>query len=249
MIMILPKPQDAFHKMQLYRLLTEILDNPVLAQKIYFKGGTCASMLGFLDRFSVDLDFDLADSSDKKTIDVHLRRIFQDLGFSLRQKSRGEPLYIVSYQAKARERNSIKLSLLPKTSPANIYQPFYLAEIDRYAICQTIETMFANKLVSLTDRYKKYKTIAGRDLYDIHHFFLNGYLFLEKVVEERTGKDIIDYLTELINFIDTKINEKVISQDLNYLLPYDNFRILRKVLKKETILFLKDEIKRRQTKS
>lgn len=31
-----------------------------------FKGGTCASMLGWLDRFSVDLDFDYA--GDKKNI-------------------------------------------------------------------------------------------------------------------------------------------------------------------------------------
>ena len=57
--MILLRPQDTIHKVQLTRLLTEILDNPTLSQNLYFKGGTCAAMLGYLDRFSVDLDFDL----------------------------------------------------------------------------------------------------------------------------------------------------------------------------------------------
>ena len=53
--MILPKPEDAIHKIQLYRLLTAILDSPLLARHVYFKGGTCASMRGLLDRFSVEL--------------------------------------------------------------------------------------------------------------------------------------------------------------------------------------------------
>ncbi|HIP71371.1 MAG TPA: hypothetical protein EYH05_08260, partial [Anaerolineae bacterium] len=51
--------QLAKHRIQLTRLLTEILDDPYLAASLYFKGGTCAAMLGYLDRFSVDLDFDL----------------------------------------------------------------------------------------------------------------------------------------------------------------------------------------------
>ena len=57
--MILLRPQDTIHKVQLTRLLTEILDNSILSQNLYFKGGTCAAILGYLDRFSVDLDFDL----------------------------------------------------------------------------------------------------------------------------------------------------------------------------------------------
>jgi len=35
-----------------------IYDDPILTDNLYFKGGTCAAMLGYLDRFSVDLDFD-----------------------------------------------------------------------------------------------------------------------------------------------------------------------------------------------
>lgn len=53
------KQNIALHKAQLCSLLIKISDNNKLAKNAYFKGGTCASMLGFLDCFSVDLDFDL----------------------------------------------------------------------------------------------------------------------------------------------------------------------------------------------
>ena len=61
--MIIPKPSDAKHKTQMYRLLREILQNNILANKLVFKGGTYAALRGVLDRFSVDLDFDLPNSS------------------------------------------------------------------------------------------------------------------------------------------------------------------------------------------
>jgi predicted nucleotidyltransferase component of viral defense system len=53
------RPQDILHKSYLHRVLAEIVDHPVLSQALAFKGGTCAAMLGYLDRFSIDLDFDV----------------------------------------------------------------------------------------------------------------------------------------------------------------------------------------------
>lgn len=51
--MILPQPKDAVHKVWLYRILAGIFDSAFLADVLAFKGGTCAAMLGYLDRFSV----------------------------------------------------------------------------------------------------------------------------------------------------------------------------------------------------
>ncbi len=56
--MLLVSQKDAIHKAWLYRLLSAICDNKFLVSQLRFKGGTCAAMQGFLDRFSVDLDFD-----------------------------------------------------------------------------------------------------------------------------------------------------------------------------------------------
>ena len=48
--------------------------------------------------------------------------------------------------------------------------------------------MMANKLVAVIDRYAHREAIAGRDLYDIHHFFMKGYRYNEDVICERTGR-------------------------------------------------------------
>lgn len=242
--MILPKREDVFHKIQVYRLLTAILDADTLPKLVYFKGGSCAAMLGFLDRFSVDLDFDVKKNIPLQKFKRGLREIFQNLDLEVDKKSSKTFFYVLKYQSKPGLRNSIKLSFIPLEFKSNVYKPFYLAEIDRYAACQTVETMFGNKLVAITDRYKRMKTIAGRDLYDIHHFFLKGYQYNEKIIEERTGKKPKLYFKELINFISRNITQKTIDEDLSFLMPAARFRKMRKVLKKETLILLKDEMER-----
>jgi len=70
---------NLIHKFQLLRLLTEIVDNPILSQNIYFKGGTAAAMQGFLDRFSIDLDFDLREGSNRSLLRSEFSQIFKKL--------------------------------------------------------------------------------------------------------------------------------------------------------------------------
>jgi len=41
------RPEELLHKSYLNRLLMEIIDRPVMAQSLAFKGGTCASMPGY----------------------------------------------------------------------------------------------------------------------------------------------------------------------------------------------------------
>lgn len=243
--MILPKKEDALHKIQLYRLLSAILDSR-LGQFSFFKGGTCASMLGFSDRFSIDLDFDIKKIINKKMFSGQIIKIFQNLNLSIDKKSSRTFFYLLKYESSQGLRNTIKLSFIDSPYKSNIYKPFYLPEIDRYAVCQTVETMFSHKLVAVTDRYLKNKTIAGRDIYDIHHFFLAGYRYLDGIIEERIGKKTAEYLKELKRFIEEKISDKIISEDLSYLLPYDKFKLIRRVLKRETLMLIKDEIKRRE---
>jgi len=240
--MILPKKEDAIHKAWLLRLLTEILDSKI-AQNVYFKGGTAATLLGFLDRFSLDLDFDLKPKSGVKAIDKELKKIFSFLDLKLDKKSSRSLFYVLKYQSSPGQQNTIKLSLVDYPLKSNQYETFYLKEIDRFAICQTKETMFANKLVAVLDRYQKYKTVAGRDLYDIHHFFLSGFSYLDEVIIERTGKKPKEYFRQLIDFIEKKVDEKIISQDLSFLLPYERFIRIRKILKREVLMWLKEEIK------
>ena len=247
--MLLPNPKDAIHKAWLYRILVVIADDNELVSCFRFKGGTCAAMLGYLDRFSIDLDFDLLTKKNKiPWIRKRLEYYFKDLGLVIRDKSRIGVQYFLKYPAPTtRERNTIKLDTLIPLPLHNQYEAKYLPEIDRTFLCQTIETMFANKLVALIDRYEKQKSIAGRDVYDIHHFFLEGYRYDFRIIEERRKSNVADFLSNLIAFIETHINQDLLDQDLNPLISYAEFRTIRKTLKRECILLLKDELRRLPT--
>jgi hypothetical protein len=95
--------------------------------------------------------------------------------------------------------------------------------------------------VALTDRHEKYQTIAGRDIYDIHHFFLHGYKYTGAVIQERTHFTPQDYFAHLITFIQKYVTQTVINEDLNTLLPQDRFQQIRKILIPETLHFLATE--------
>ena len=104
--------------------------------------------------------------------------------------------------------------------------------------------MFANKLVALLERFEKNNSIAGRDVYDIHHFFMKGYNYEADIIKERREVEVRKYLEELVEFIEKRITQTVINQDLNTILPPDKFNQIRKVLKSETLTLLRDELKR-----
>jgi hypothetical protein len=109
---------------------------------------------------------------------------------------------------------------------------------------QTIETMFANILVTVTDRYNTHKTIAGRDIYDIHHFLVQGYSYCAPVIQDRTGLKPKIYLEQWITFIHDHVTLTVINEDLNTLLPNQQFQRIRKILIPETISLLSMECER-----
>ncbi|PIR62399.1 MAG: hypothetical protein COU65_03525 [Candidatus Pacebacteria bacterium CG10_big_fil_rev_8_21_14_0_10_42_12] len=240
--MLRSNKQQALHKSIIFRVLTAILDDTFLSQNLFFKGGTCASMLGILDRFSVDLDFDLKDRSSALRSAQSLKSIFKKLDLEIKDQSHNTLQYFLKYEAPEQSRNTLKIDAVNTPYLNNKYQKILLTDINRYAICQTKETMFANKLVALIDRYQQNQTIAARDLYDIHHYLISGFDYNPLLITERTEKAPKTYLQDLISFIETKITQKIINQDLNYLIEYKKFNAIRKTLKQETITLLRDRI-------
>lgn len=228
--MILIRQEDILHKFQLLKVLTEIVDNHPLSSNVYFKGGTCATMLGYLDRFSVDLDFDLKKNANKLKLLPEFKKIFKKLDLKVEKGDGKNLLFVLKYDAPKDQRNTLKLSIADVFVEANEYKAFFLAEIDRMVICQTIGTMFANKLVAPIDRYNKHEKIAGRDIYDIHHFFSKGYTFKKEIIEERMKMSAEDYIKKLIRFIEEKMTDRVLTEDL-------------KTLKPETLIFLRSVVK------
>lgn len=243
--MITLNSQDAIHKAWLYRVLIAIVDN-INLHNLHFKGGTCAAMAGFLDRFSVDLDFDYVGGPEGLVKVRHeLEKIFKNLGLEIKDASVKVPQFFLKYPAKNTfNRNTLKIDITFPPPKANVYEPIKLADISRVVICQNISTMFANKLVAVLDRFERNSSIAGRDIYDIHHFFLNGYNYNKDVITERTELSLIDFFTKLSGFISEHVTETILNQDLNPLIPYERFNKLRKELKRETLMFLDDEMRR-----
>lgn len=237
--------QDSTHKAWLYRVLVAIVDNNNL-KDLYFKGGTCAAMAGFLDRFSVDLDFDyIGDTKSLPKVRGELKKIFKDLGLEIKDESSKVPRFFLKYPTNINSnRNTLKIDITFPAPYANVYESLKLKDINRIVVCQNIATMFANKLVAVTDRFERNNSIAGRDIYDIHHFFLNGYNYNKDVIIERTGLTVVEFLKKLKLFIDSRVTETVLNQDLNALIPYERFNRYRKTLKSETLMFIDDEIKR-----
>ncbi len=239
--MITPKKEDAFHKTIMIRVLSSFFNNKEIKKRVAFKGGSCASMAGFLDRFSVDLDFDLLEKKRKEKIRKEIKNTIYSLDLKIKTQSAKELFFIVKYKS-IYPRNSLKISIIGDVPKSNDYQPIFIPELNRFITCQTIETMFANKLVAITDRYKKYHQLAGRDIYDIHYFFSQGFNFKKEIIEERTKIEATTYIKNLIKFIKKNLNQKVIDEDLNFLLLPEKFRAIRKTLILETISFLKSSL-------
>lgn len=242
--MIPTNSNDARHKAMLIRTLIGIADNPMLSASLRFKGGTCAAMSGFLDRFSVDLDFDIVPKASPGAVQIQFYTLFAHLGFIVKQQSKATSFFVVTYPSPPGERNEMKVSAINEIWKANQYELRYLAEIDRALLCQTKATMVANKLVAPLDRYKKYKTIAGRDAYDIHYFLSHRYGYIPEIITERWKKNPVDFFVELQAFLQKHLTQTIIDQDLNTLLLNDIFRSIRLSLKQEIISLLEIEKKR-----
>lgn len=246
-MMNIPDKKDALHKAWLYRLLEAIADNQELPQVMYFKGGTCTAMLGWLPRFSIDLDFDYAGSRDVASIKStrkQLEEIFTRLGLTIKDKSKVGIQYFLKYENPQSGRNTLKIEATFPLFKLSKYAPQRFAEIDRILSCQTKETMFAHKLVAIIDRFEKTGQIAGRDIFDIHHFFLSGFEYDPAVIEERRKVKSRDFFVQLHSFIENKITDTIITEDLSSLLPLPEFRRIRKILKRETLSLIQAEISR-----
>ena len=240
--MILPQPKDAVHKAWLYRTLTTICDEPKLASALAFKGGTCAAMLGWLDRFSIDLDFDFRGSvTDLPEIKQLLETAFASIGLTIKDQSRHGLQYFLEYPAPRGDRNTLSIDATFPPPRANTYATLHLSDIDRIAVCQTKETMFANKLVAPLDRYRLRQSVAGRDIYDIHSFFLQGFGYNAAVIEERRQTSLGQFWQDLLAFLQTQVTEKILTEDLNLLLPPEKFRQIRKYLLPETMRLVKEQ--------
>ncbi len=237
--MLVPNQHAANHRFHLFRILSGLLDNPYLANNCYFKGGTAATMRGILDRFSVDLDFDLANDVKESKIRVALEELFTKLDYPIKESSQRAVQYLLGYEAPANMRSTVKIEMIGHPSQTTRYETAYLQDIDRQAIVQTVETMVANKLLAPQDRWTKHHNIAGRDLYDIYYFLTHDLPYSRELIVEKSALTTSEFFADLIKFVEEKFTQTIIDQDLNTLFDPLTFKKLRLHLKHDALLALR----------
>jgi predicted nucleotidyltransferase component of viral defense system len=224
------------HRKLLFDILVDIYTSSV-GEYLGFKGGTMLYYFYGLDRFSVDLDFDLLDSGKEKEVSKEIKKILEKYGEIADEKDKFFNIFfLLSYQ---KGQQGIKVEISKRNLPINQYEikNFY----GKSVIALNIEDAFAQKLVAATDR----KRIASRDFYDVWFLFKNGYGFNEEIIKERTKKSAVEYLRFLQTFIDKNISERNILRGLGELLSESQKDWVKKNLKKELLSqidFFLDEI-------
>lgn len=163
----------------MFQIIKNIFSDPI-GQHLAFKWGTACYFLYGLDRFSTDLDFDLLQDVDIDTDIAYLLQKYWSI-------KKGQKI-ILSY---GNHDINIKIDINRKIRSSNIY-----THVDFYGTLIRVQdkaTIFANKLVALTERS------TNRDIYDVYFFFNNFADINEHVIRERTGNGLQELYKIILN--------------------------------------------------
>lgn len=175
------------HRQIMYNILKEIFESP-FSKNLAFKWWTACYFLYGLDRFSTDLDFDIiSEIVPWENFDKEIIQILEKY-WILKKWNK----MLLSYWD---DDMNIKIDVSRTIWKNNQYEIVNFFWIDMNV--QTKDTIFANKLVALTDR----KKLANRDIYDVYFFFKNGFEINEDIILERTGKTLKEYIEYMIVYL------------------------------------------------
>lgn len=194
------------HEQILKNILRDVYTTTDLEAKFAFKGGTCMYMFYGLDRFSVDLDFNLtAEDFDDRLITDTLSKY---LTINDQKNKHFTWLWIGSYE---KGKQKIKVEINKRNYPDKyINKDFYGITIPT----MSPECMFAHKLCAISDR----KKLQNRDLYDAHFMFTKQFDIDEEIIKIRTGRTLKEYFTYLIDFIEKRVKPNMILEGLGELI-------------------------------
>ncbi len=217
------------HKLNFIQVLKEIYSDTSVGPVLGFKGGTAAYLFYGLERFSVDLDFDLLDIEKEEYIFGRVGNIVQKMGL-LKEKynKRSNLFYLLSYQ---KGMPNIKVEINKRDFGSRYKIENYLGVSMQVMIR---EDMFANKLAALLDRKKP----ANRDVFDAWFFLKNNWPINERMIEKRTGVKLKNYLKRCEKHVE-RIDERQILAGLGELLNEKQKIWAKKNLKKDLLFLLK----------
>ncbi len=186
----------AKHKNILVKILKDIYADSTISTILGFKGGTAATLFYGLDRFSIDLDFDLLDVEKEDYVFERVKTILENYG-KLKQarKKRFNLFYVLSYDKKDINAQNVKLEINRREFGSKYDVKSFLG-ISMQVIVKG--DMAAHKLCAMYERIGK----TNRDIFDAQFFLSHDWPVNKKIVEDRMGVSYIDFLKKAIDALE-----------------------------------------------
>lgn len=219
----------ATHKTILFQILKDIYSDTSIAPFLGFKGGTAALMFYGLDRFSVDLDFDLLDESKEEYVFEKVIEIVKKYG-TLKEsfKKRFNLFCLLSYENKA---HNIKVEINRRQFESQFEIKTYLGVS---MLVMVTQDMFAHKLMAMHERIGK----TSRDIYDVWFFLEHRFPINKDIVRKRAKMPFDQLLRKCIAQLE-KMHNRNILDGVGELLTVNQKDWAKAKLLKETIALLK----------
>ena len=185
----------------LFQILKDIYSDTRIAPFLGFKGGTAALMFYGLDRFSVDLDFDLLDESKEEVVFERVTKIVEKYG-TIREANRKRfgIFYVLSYEDTARH---IKVEINRRQFSSSYEVKTYLGVS---MLVMVPEDVFAHKLVAMYERIGK----TSRDIYDVWFFLQQRFPIHREIVEKRSGMSFNEFIQTCIVQLEKMSNRHIL---------------------------------------
>ncbi len=217
------------HREILIAILADIFKDETLGPLVGFKGGTAAMLFYGLDRFSVDLDFDLL-AEDEDFVCEKIRHILELYGTIRHERKSLCLFFLLAYTGKKLKDQNIKVEVSRKRFGSQYEMKLYMG-IAMNVMIQ--EDMAAHELVAMYERFNK----TARDIYDVWFFFKHQWPVNKKIVEKRTGMSYKSFLKACIEHLE-KMDDRFMLFGLGELLTPQQKSWARQNLRKETIFLL-----------
>ena len=222
----------AKHKNILIKILKDIYTDATISPILGFKGGTAATFFYELDRFSVDLDFDLLDSEKEDYVFERVKAILESYGkLKEARKKRFNLFYILAYDDKDINAQNVKVEINRREFGSKYAVESFLG-ISMQVMVK--EDMVAHKLCAMYERIGK----TNRDIFDVQFFLSHDWSVNKNIVEERMGMPYSEFLEKCIDIME-KFNDGNILSGMGELLTEKQKDWVKKKLKPETLFSLR----------
>lgn len=220
------------HKNILVKILKDIFTDHALGPVLGFKGGTAAYLFYNLNRFSVDLDFDLLEPAKEDFVFEEVKKILEKYG-ALKEaaKKRKRLFFLLSYDEKEPGAQNIKVEINLIDFGSKYDVKAYLGISMKVMVK---EDMAAHKMVAMYERESR----TNRDIFDIWHFLQNDWPINKEIIKKRTGMSFGDFLQKCIILVE-KVNNKNILAGMGEFLDERQKAWTRAHLKEDALFQLK----------